>query len=218
MYAAEAELDPGCLDVVDVARIGEPTDGMHQDRLAEGGAAPTLVLEVDRRGHVDEGQRHELGEPARLALQRPGADDVAGPRVGLLDGAEHDRDVGAETDPVGRAVGVEPLVGGDLVGAEDGADVVVEDLGRGARQRLEPGIHEAPEVVGERFVEPLGALGDLECGEAVDVDVGSCFLHRSGDVDVVVAVEVGMDAALEADLGRAHLDRLDGSGPRCRRA
>ena len=34
-------------------------------------------------------------------------------------------------------------------------------------------------------------------------------LHRARDVDVVVAVEVGMDPALEAHLGRAALDRLD---------
>ena len=39
--------------------------------------------------------------------------------------------------------------------------------------------------------------------------VGRDLLHRAGDVDVVVAVEVGMDAALQAHLGRAALDRLD---------
>jgi hypothetical protein len=39
-------------------------------------------------------------------------------------------------------VGLEPLLGVDLVGADDGADLVVEDLGRGARQRLEPGLLE----------------------------------------------------------------------------
>ena len=41
------------------------------------------------------------------------------------------------------------------------------------------------------------------------MDRGRDLLHRARDVDVVVAVEVGMDAALEAHLGRAALDRLD---------
>ena len=65
------------------------------------------------------------------------------------------------------------------------------------------GVHEPAQVVGERLAEPLGALGDLEGGEAVDVDVGRRVLHRPGDVDVVVAVEVGVDAALQAHLGGA---------------
>ena len=39
--------------------------------------------------------------------------------------------------------------------------------------------------------------------------VGRDLLHRARHVDVVVAVEVGVDAALQAHLGRAALDRLD---------
>ena len=65
------------------------------------------------------------------------------------------------------------------------------------------------EVVGERHVEPARAFGHLERGEAVHVDLRRDLLHRARDVDVVVAVEVGVDAALEAHLGRAALDRLD---------
>ena len=65
------------------------------------------------------------------------------------------------------------------------------------------------QVVGERHVEPARAFGDLERGEPVHVDLRRDRLHRPRDVDVVVAVEVGMDAALQAHLGRAALDRLD---------
>ena len=44
----------------------------------------------------------------------------------------------------------------------------------------------------------------------MDVHLGTGFVHRLlGDVDVVVAVEVGMDATLEADLGGTDLGRLD---------
>ena len=38
------------------------------------------------------------------------------------------------------AVGFEPLVRRDLVGAEDRADLVVEDLRRGPGQELRPGL------------------------------------------------------------------------------
>ena len=73
---------------------------------------------------------------------------------------------------------LEPLLGVHLVGAEDRADLVVEDLGRGARQGAQPGVHQAEEVVVERLAEALRALGDFERGEAVHVDVGRGFLHR----------------------------------------
>ncbi len=132
-----AHLDPAHLNVVDVARVGDARHRVHQQRLAEGRAPPGLVLEVDRGGHVHEGQRHELGEAARLALQGPGAHHVAGPAHRVLDRAEHDGDVGAQADAVRRAVRLEPLLGVDLVGADDGAHLVVEDLGRRARQRLQ---------------------------------------------------------------------------------
>ncbi len=72
---------------------------------------------------------------------------------------------------VGRAVGLQPLLGGDLVRAEDRPDRVVEDLGRGARQRPQPGVLEPAQVVGQRLAEAPGALGDLQGGEAVDVHV-----------------------------------------------
>ena len=123
-----------------------------------------------------------------------------------------------QPDRVGGPMGLEPLLGVDLVGAEDGPDLVVEDLGRGAGQRAQPGVAEAGQVGGERLVEALGALGDLERGEAVDVHVGHRVLHRPGDVDVVVAVEARVDAALQADLGGAQVGRLDARGRRCRRA
>ena len=75
------------------------------------------------------------------------------------------------------------------------------------------------QVLAQRHVEAARAFGDLERGEAVDVDVRRDLLHGPGHVEVVVAVEVGMDAALQAHLGRAALDGLDdarAASPRAR--
>ncbi len=109
---------------------------------------------------------------------------------------------------MGDAMRFEPLLGVDLVGAQDRSDLVVEDLRRGARQRGQAGILEPTQVGLEVLAEPLRALGHLERGEAVDVHVGHRRLHRTGHVDVVVAVEVRVDAALQGDLGGAHLPTL----------
>ena len=72
-----------------------------------------------------------------------------------------------------------------------------------------PGLLGEHEVVAQRHAEAARALGDLERGEAVHVDLRRDLLHRARDVEVVVAVEVGMDAALQAHLGGAAVDRLD---------
>ncbi len=103
---------------------------------------------------------------------------------------------------------LEPLFGVDLVGADDRADFVVEDLGRGSGQRGEPERLRLGEILRERYPVPAGALGDLERGEAVHVDVGCDALHEPDHVEVVVAVEVGVDPTLEADLGGTAVDRL----------
>ena len=99
---------------------------------------------------------------------------------GLLDGPEHDGDVGPQPDAVGGPVGLEPLLGVDLVGAQHGADLVVEDLRRRAGQGGQPRLFQAAEVVGEGLAEAPGPLGDLECGEAVDVDPVGWLPGRPG--------------------------------------
>ena len=130
---------------------------------------------------------------------------VAGPVLGLLDRAEHDRDVRAQADGVGGAVRSSHssvlILSGQRIARTSSSRISAAVPG----QRAQPGVHEPPQVVGQRLAEALGALGDLERGEAVHVDVGRGLLHGPGDVDVVVAVEVGVDAALQADLGGAEL-------------
>ena len=91
--AGDAGLDPRHLHVVDPPAVRDAADRVHQQNLAHRRALASLVLQEDRRGHVHERERHELGEAARLLLQRAGAHEVAGHVLGALDVAEHDGDV-----------------------------------------------------------------------------------------------------------------------------
>ena len=134
----------------------------------------------------------------------------------LLDGAEHDGDVGPQPHRVGRAVGLQPLLGVDLVRAQGGPDLVVEDLGRGAGQGTQPGVHQPPQIRRQRLAEAAGALSHLERGETVDVNVGGGLFDRFGDVDVIVAVEVGMDARLAGRPRWRPCPRPPGPARRCR--
>ena len=127
--------------------------------------------------------------------------------------AEHDGHVGAQPDAVRGAVGLEPLLGVDLVGAEHGPDLVVEDLRRRARAGSPgPASLQPAQVVDQGLAEAARPLGHLEGGEAVDVDAVRRRADGPDHLEVVVAVEARVDAALEADLGGPGLLGLDAPG------
>ena len=93
-------------------------------------------------------------------------------------------------------MGLEPLLAVDLVRTEFRPDVVVEDFGCCARKGSQPGLLGTTQVVGQRLAEPIGALGDLQGGEAVYVDVRYRIADSARHVYVVVAVEIRMDPTL----------------------
>ena len=193
-------------------------DRVHEQRLGERRPAPRAALEVDRRLHRHERQRHELGEAARALLLLSRTQQVPRPAARPLDVPEHDRHVRAQADAMGGVVHLEPLLRRHLVGADHGPHLVVEDLGRRAGQRAEAEVAQPREVVVEREAERRRALPDLERRERVDVEAGHRVLDRRHDLGVVVARERRVDAALQADLGRAALPRLLAAPDDLRRA
>ena len=98
--AVGAHLHPGGLDVGDDGIEHQPRHGVHEHGLAEGRPLARLPLEVDRRLHVHERQRHELGEAAGALLQRAHAQQVPRPVPVAVDVAEHDGGGAPEADGV----------------------------------------------------------------------------------------------------------------------
>ena len=217
-HAVHAQLHPRTLDVVDVARVDDPGHGVHQEDLTEGRSTAGLALEVDGRRHVHERQPHELGEPAGLALQVAGHEQVTRPTTGLLDGAEHDGHVGARGRRSERSGGPPAIPAVSTLSGHSTARTSSSRISAAV-----PGNDRRPASIrrrrysAKRLAEALGTLGDLEGGEAVDVDARCCLGDGPGDIHVVVAVEVGVYAALEAHLGRTHRPGPRRLGRRCRR-
>src|SRR5919108_2142113 len=209
--AAQAELDPRGLHVRDPGMECESSHCVHEQRLSECGAGAGKPLQEDRRLHVDERKRNELGEAAGALLLVAEMKQVASPAARRVGMAEHDRGGRAEPGSVGRVVDAKPLARADLVRADDAADPVVEDLGCGSGKRGEAGDAESLEVVLQAEAEGCCALPDLERRERVDVKVGERTLDRRTDVEVEVAGESGVDAALETDLDGAPVPGLTGA-------
>ena len=106
---------------------------------------------------------------------------------------------------------LDPGRGGQLALGQHPAHVVVEDLGRGARQRAEAGLAGPDQPLAHRQAGPGGPVHDLHRRERVHVQVRAAPLDLGRDVEVGGAGQVRVDAALHADLGRAGLPRLGGA-------
>ena len=201
--ALDAHLHPRDLDVRDQRMQREAADRMHQHGFAEGRSHARRALQRDRRLGGDEGQRHQLGEAAGILLQVAQAQQMACPVLHLVDMAEHDGGRRAQADLVGGAHDVEPLVGRDLVGAEDVAHFVVEHLGGRAGQAAQAGIAQLCKIVGDRQAERRGAMPDLERREGVDMHAWDRLAHGGADVEIMLAGVLRVDTALHADFGGA---------------
>ena len=178
---------------------------MDQDHLVPRRSGPGSAPEEDRRPHVDEGKRDELGEPAGAVLDQPQDFEMVGPGNRSVDVSEHDRRRRAQAHLVGHDHHMGPLGGRDLVGTEVGSNPVVEDLGRGPRQRAQSGFLEPRQELGDTDPEGLGSLPHLQRRKPVHMHVGHGLLDRLHHRYVEVAGEFGMNTALEAHLGGPRL-------------
>ena len=186
----------------------QPRHGVHQHRLAERRTAPRTPLAIDRGFHVHERQRHKLGEAAGFLLQRANAQQMPAPMFVTIDMAEHDGRRALQSGAMSRTHHLQPARGGDLVRADDGADFVVEDFGRGSRQRAETGAAQLRQEFGNRHAERLRAVMNLERRERMDVHPRRRLLHRSADIEIGLPRIRRMDAALHADFGGAARPRF----------
>src|SRR5688572_12171651 len=118
---------------------------------------------------------------------------MAGPVPRTFDRAEHDGRVRPQSERVCDAMYLTPLPGIDLVRADDGADLVVQDLGRGTRKRREPRLLQLGQEVLDGDVRSFRSLPDLECGEGMYVHVGDRLLDGAQVLDVVGRGERVMD-------------------------
>src|SRR3990172_5731556 len=145
----DTELHPRHLDVPDRAVEEDPGHRVHPSVVLEGRPGAGSAGEVDRGVLVDEGERNELGEAARLALDPSKATDVENPVWRGIDMAEHDRGGGPDPERVSGLDDLLPLVGRQLALREEPPDVVVQDLGACPGHRAEP----ARPAFGEELAE-----------------------------------------------------------------
>ena len=150
---------------------------------------------------MHERQWNELGEAACYFLQRTCAHNVLGPTKRVFNRAKHDGDVGLQASFVRNLMTVQPFFGVDLVGANDVANVVVQNFCCGSWQRCKASFLQTSDVAKQRFAQALCAFGYFKRGESVHVHVGNSIFHCTRDVYVIVTVEVGVNTTLQRYFG-----------------
>ena len=126
----------------------------------------------------------------------------------MLDMAVHDRGRRAQAETMRGPRDIEPLRRVHLVRADDCAHLVVQDLGRGARQGAEAHVFELGQKRPDRQAKRRRALRDLQWRERVNVHIRNRRLDGAANAEIGLAGVIRMDAALKADFGRAPLPRL----------
>jgi hypothetical protein len=139
---------------------------------------------------------------ARLILQRPAAEHVVDALLHRLDVPVEHRDVGPETQPVGRAMNRQVAIRAALVVADLLPHPLGEDLGAAARQGIEPGRHQLDEHLLVRHAVEVREECDLDGGEALQMDARSHALHPGQHLRVVAERQIGMEAVDDVNLGQ----------------
>ena len=103
---------------------------------------------------------------------------------------------------------LDPHRGGQLALGQHPAHVVVEDLGRGAGQRVDARLLGPDQPLPDRHAGPRRAVHHLHRGERMDVKIWAAPLYFGSDFEICRSRQIGVDASLHAHLGGAGLPRL----------
>ncbi len=187
----------------------QPRHRMHQHRLAERRPRPRPALEIDRRFHVHEGQRHEFGEAAGLGSADRGRAAGAAPNAGSSSIWPNMMvAVRPEADAVRGPHDVEPLLRCVILSGQS--------IARTSSSRISaavPGSVPRPAAFSSRRNSVTGmpsvcAPCQISSGENACTCISGTAAFTARQMSRYVCAGVGgMDAALHADFGRAALPR-----------
>ena len=112
---------------------------------------------------------------------------------------EH-RAVGADPELVGRTVHVQPFLGGELAIGDRRPHRLTEHFGPAARQRIQPGVAQRPQHVGDRHLIDPGDVRELHRRESLDVHVRILRFERPEHLHVVREPRLHIESAHDVEL------------------
>src|SRR5579872_6029590 len=131
------QLHPRDLNVVDRSCEQQARQRVNFQMLGESGAGAREALLEEQRILMHEAERDEFGEASRFALNLAQQTHLADPMRGTLSVSVHERRGRADAATMRRTNDFGPLRGRKLVGRQDVANFVVENLCGGAGESAE---------------------------------------------------------------------------------
>src|SRR5688572_5906191 len=180
--------DPARLDVVDVVEV-DAADRLRQQVVERGREVAHLVGQARAVGLERPGD--EGAEAARLVLELPDPAHVLHALLERLDVAVHHRRRGGDAEAVSLAHDAEPIRRLGLLRRDDVADAVDEDFRASARDRVEPGVAQPRQCLGDGELRPARDVLDLGRRQHVQVDAVA-LLDRPEEVFVELDAEIGV--------------------------
>ena len=151
---------------------------------------------------------NSLIRPPRFCKPR-NLSQMMGPVPWVIHVPEHDCGSGWQSKLVRRGDDIEPLPGGDLVGANLITHLVVQDLGGRSRQSAQARVTESDQVLANINAEGFCPMPDLKRRERVNMEIRHCLTDCSTDFEIGFAAVSRMNTALHADFRRSAFPGLE---------
>src|SRR5260370_14347562 len=160
-----------------------------------------------------EGERNEGDQAAGLILQFAELDQVIDAVLFILDVTVEHGAVRMKTELMGDAGGVEPLLAGQLVVANDAATPVVEDFGAAAGEGVHASVLQPLQRFADRNFGALGQIADFDHRESLEVHLREALLQAAQHLAVPVECELGVESADDVEFGARSPPADSGSFP-----
>ena len=134
------------------------------------------------------------------------------PMFGKLGMAIHHRGGRGNAEAVRRADHFDPLPHFQFIGAQRPAHVIVENFRGRSRNAAQAGFLQHQQIVAQRQARLFDAVSDFHGRISMHMKFRQARFDGAKKFDVVIAVQIFRETALNAHLGGAALDGLDRFG------
>ena len=160
-----------------------------------------------------ERQRDEGLEPAGFILKLAQPEQVIQAVFRGLDVAVEHGAVGMQAHLVRDAGGIDPLLAGQLVIADDAPHAIVKDFGAAAGQGIHAGVFQALQHFALADLAALREIADLDHGEGFQVHLRKALLQAAQHLAVPIESQLRMQAAHDVKFGDGFAVALAGLVP-----
>ena len=134
---------------------------------------------------MDEPQRHELCEAPCFVLDVAKHQDLVQPVLGCFHVPIHQGRRRTDAQPMCSRNHFPPLRGRKLVAGENRSYFIIQNLGSGSGESVEPIVTQHLQIVRQRHAREFDSIHYLHGRKRMTVHLRDCYLHRPENVAII---------------------------------